>query len=54
MVSEDGYREEFHNDLAEERLELLPPDLWQLHWSLTTPARREIYTEIIAALPSLE
>ena len=49
-VSEDGYRDEFSNDLQGERLAQLPPDLWQLHWSLTTQRRREIYTDVIAAL----
>ncbi len=49
-VSEDGYRDEFRNDLQGERLAQLPPDLWQLHWSLTTPRRREIYTDVIAGL----
>jgi pimeloyl-ACP methyl ester carboxylesterase len=28
----------------------LPPDLWRLHWSLTTPERRDIYTDVIAGL----
>jgi len=49
-VSEDGYRDEFRNDLQGERLAQLPPDLWRLHWSLTTPRRREIYTDVIAGL----
>ncbi|MET1006386.1 MAG: alpha/beta hydrolase [Propionibacteriaceae bacterium] len=49
-VSEDGYREEFCNDLSGETLTRLAPDLWQLHWSLTTPRRREIATEVIAGL----
>ena len=49
-VSEDGYRDEFRNDLQGEQLAQLPPDLWQLHWSLTTPRRREIYTDVIAGL----
>lgn len=49
-VSEDGYREEFENDLSGDRLSQLPPDLWRLHWSLTTPRRREIATDVIAGL----
>ena len=49
-VSQDGYRDEFRNDLQGERLAQLPPDLWQLHWSLTTPRRREIHTDVIAGL----
>ncbi|PSJ40900.1 alpha/beta fold hydrolase [Allosphingosinicella deserti] len=49
-VSEDGYREEFLNDVRPERAELIPPDLWTLHWALTTPRRREIIVGIIAGL----
>lgn len=49
-VSENGYREEFENDLTRNRLAQLPPDLWRLHWSLTTPRRQEIATSIIAGL----
>ena len=49
-ISEDGYRDEFRNDLQGQRLAQLPPDLWQLHWSLTSPRRREIYTDVIADL----
>ena len=49
-VSEDGYREEFLNDVRPERAEQVPPDLWTLHWALTTPRRREIIVGIIAGL----
>ncbi len=49
-VSEDGYREEFLNDVRPEQAERIPPDLWKLHWSLTTPRRREIAIDVIAGL----
>jgi pimeloyl-ACP methyl ester carboxylesterase len=49
-ITEHGYREEFSNDLDNSRLAELPPDLWQLHWSLTTPQRRTIHTNVIADL----
>ena len=49
-VNEDGYRDEFRNDLHGERLTQLPPDLWRLPWSLTAPRRREIYADVIAGL----
>jgi len=49
-VSEDGYREEFLNDVRPELAERTPPDLWKLHWSLTTPRRREIAIDVIAGL----
>jgi pimeloyl-ACP methyl ester carboxylesterase len=49
-VSEHGFKEEFYNDVRPELRALIPPDLWQLHWSLTTPARREIFVQLIANL----
>ncbi len=49
-VSEDGFHEEFCNDLSGDRLAQLSPDLWQLHWSLTDQHRRDIYTDVIAGL----
>lgn len=49
-VSEEGYRDEFLNDLPPELAECVPPDLWRLHWALTTPRRREIHVNVIAAL----
>jgi pimeloyl-ACP methyl ester carboxylesterase len=49
-VSERGYRDEFLNDVRPEVAELISPDLWKLHWSLTTPRRREIAIGVIAGL----
>ena len=49
-ISEEGYREEFLNDVTPRLAERIPPDLWKLHWSLTTPQRREIYLGLIAGL----
>jgi pimeloyl-ACP methyl ester carboxylesterase len=49
-VSEQGYREEFLNDLPAELAETLPPDLWTLHWALTTPKRREIAVALMEGL----
>jgi pimeloyl-ACP methyl ester carboxylesterase len=49
-VSEEGYREEFLNDVHEALAERIPPDLWKLHWSLTTLQRRKIYVGLIAGL----
>lgn len=48
-ISEDGYRREFLNgsDAVSERLS---PDLWTLHWALTTPQRKAIHLEVIAGL----
>jgi pimeloyl-ACP methyl ester carboxylesterase len=49
-VSEHGYKEEFLNDVRTELAERIPPDLWRLHWALTTPRRKEIAVEVIAGL----
>jgi pimeloyl-ACP methyl ester carboxylesterase len=49
-VSEAGYRDEFLNDVRPELAERIAPDLWKLHWSLTTPRRREILIGVIAGL----
>jgi pimeloyl-ACP methyl ester carboxylesterase len=49
-VSEDGFREEFLNDVEGAVAERIPPDLWTLHWALTTSERREIYLRVIEGL----
>jgi pimeloyl-ACP methyl ester carboxylesterase len=49
-VSEEGYKDEFLNDVRDELAERIPPDLWKLHWSLTTPQRRGIAVDVIAGL----
>ena len=47
-VSLAGFKEEFLNDVRPELVELIPPDLWTLHWPLMTPERREIAANVIA------
>jgi pimeloyl-ACP methyl ester carboxylesterase len=49
-VSEEGFRDEFVNEVRPELAELIPTDLWKLHWSLMTPRRREVAVEVIAGL----
>ncbi len=49
-VSEEGFRDEFLNDVRPALAERIPPDLWRLHWSLMTPRRREIAIGVIAGL----
>lgn len=49
-VSEDGYREEFLNHVAPAVTERLSPDLWTLHWALTTPRRKAIHVGVIEGL----
>src|SRR5690606_4100297 len=49
-VSEEGFKDEFLNEVRPELAERIPPDLWQLHWSLMTPRRRAIAVDVIAGL----
>lgn len=48
-VSEEGYREEFLNGTDKNTALRISPDLWKLHWALTTPRRREIHVDVIAS-----
>ncbi|MGA0608203.1 alpha/beta fold hydrolase [Phenylobacterium sp. VNQ135] len=49
-ISEDGFREEFLNDVRPELAQRIPPDLWRLHWSLMTPQRQAIAARTIEGL----
>ena len=49
-VSLDGFKDEFLNEVRPELAALIPPDLWQLHWSLMTPERREAAIDVILGL----
>jgi len=49
-VSEDGFREEFVGEVEGHLVERIPPDLWKLSWSLTTPKRREIMVGLMEGL----
>jgi pimeloyl-ACP methyl ester carboxylesterase len=49
-VSLDGFKDEFLNDVRPALAALISPDLWHLHWSLMTPARRDIAVGVIAGL----
>jgi pimeloyl-ACP methyl ester carboxylesterase len=49
-VSEEGFKDEFLNDVRPELARSIAPDLWKLHWSLMTPRRCEIAIDIIAGL----
>jgi pimeloyl-ACP methyl ester carboxylesterase len=49
-VSEEGFKDEFLNDVRDELAERIAPDLWKLHWSLMTPKRCEIAVRVIAGL----
>ena len=49
-IQEPVFKEEFLNAVDATLAERIPPDLWQLHWSLMTPKRREIAIDLIAGL----
>jgi pimeloyl-ACP methyl ester carboxylesterase len=50
-VSEEGFRDEFLNDVREDLSERISPDLWKLSWSLTwMPQRREIAVSLMEGL----
>jgi pimeloyl-ACP methyl ester carboxylesterase len=49
-VTEEGFEDEFLNDVKPELVERIPPDLWKLHWSLMTAERRQIVLDVIAGL----
>jgi pimeloyl-ACP methyl ester carboxylesterase len=50
-VSEDGFRDEFLNELPPRLADRIPPDLWKLNWPLMdTPKRREISVGLMEGL----
>lgn len=49
-VTEEGFREEYLNDVRPELALRISPDLWKLHWALVTPERKAILVEILAGL----
>jgi pimeloyl-ACP methyl ester carboxylesterase len=49
-ISEEGFKDEFLNEVGPRLAECFPPDLWKLHWSLMTPERQRIAFDVIAGL----
>ncbi|MEU4385582.1 alpha/beta hydrolase [Promicromonospora sp. NPDC023805] len=50
-VTEEGFREEFLNDVRDELAELVPPELWTVAWAqLWTPERRGIMVGLMEGL----
>jgi pimeloyl-ACP methyl ester carboxylesterase len=50
-VSEEGFRDEFLNDVRDDLAERIPPDLWKLSWPLmNTPKRRAISVGLMEGL----
>lgn len=50
VVSEDGYREEFLNEVDGDVAARISPELWKLSWSLTTPRRKVIAVGLMEGL----
>nr|WP_245269061.1 alpha/beta hydrolase [Bradyrhizobium japonicum] len=46
-VTEGNFRDEFLNDVRAELAGLIPPDLWQLHWSLVTERRKDAISDLL-------
>ncbi|KTE44301.1 MULTISPECIES: alpha/beta fold hydrolase [unclassified Sphingopyxis] len=50
-VSEEGFRDEFIGEVADEIAARVPPDLWKLHWPLMdTPVRRAMAVGLMEKL----
>ncbi|MBN3268523.1 alpha/beta fold hydrolase [Bordetella bronchiseptica] len=50
-VSEEGFRDEFLNDLPDEQADCITPDMWKLAWALLRePRRREIMVGLMEGL----
>lgn len=50
-VSEEGFKDEFLNDVSEELIPRISPDLWKLHWPLmNTPERRALSVNLMEGL----
>jgi pimeloyl-ACP methyl ester carboxylesterase len=50
-VSEEGFRDEFVNDVSEHLVDRISPDLWKLSWPLLQrPERREIMIGLMEGL----
>ncbi len=50
-VSEEGFKDEFLNDVSDDLKDRISPDLWRLSWPLLdTPERREIMVGLMEGL----
>lgn len=49
-VTEDNFRDEYLNHVRADLAALIPPDLWRLHWSLTTERRKDAAAELLFSL----
>lgn len=49
-VTLENFRDEFLNDVRDDLVGLLPPDLWQLHCSLMTEGRKDAMAKLLFGL----
>jgi pimeloyl-ACP methyl ester carboxylesterase len=49
-ITKEEFQKEFLNDVRPELVEVIPADLWELHWPLMTERRKDIAADIIAGL----
>ena len=49
-VTWENFRDEFLNQVPDDLTDLLPPDLWQLHWSLMTEERKDATAKLLFGL----
>jgi pimeloyl-ACP methyl ester carboxylesterase len=49
-ITKEEFQREFLNEVRPDQAELIPPDLWELHWSLMTDQRKTVTADIIAGL----
>lgn len=49
-ITQASFRDEFLNHVRPDIAERIAPDLWQLHWSLMTPRRKQAAIDLIAGL----
>jgi pimeloyl-ACP methyl ester carboxylesterase len=49
-ITKEEFQREFLNEVRHDQAELIPPDLWELHWALMTDRRKTIVADIIAGL----
>lgn len=49
-ITKDEFKREFLNDVRPDLRDRMPPDLWELHWSLMTERRKDIAADVITTL----
>lgn len=49
-MNADEHRNEILEGVPPDLLDVMPPDMWNLHWPLVTERRRQIYADIIWGL----